>query len=298
MRHVRCYAPVALALVLSCSGIVRGEVVNHARAWATDNYGTSPPHTVDVSGALEASASANDTAGDLSRGRQASAAARLVPDPSVKGNVLELGAATKVFSQVPYNSETAGAKAYWYDTLTVTPHPGQQQPTQVMLTLELEGSMKVLNAMYGGSLARVFFNNDVGATVQLAGTNPASNPVFTGSWKSQEYTLVSNPQDPSLSMTFRGTLERMVDVSSGPATVDIRLESESSCYILSSVYKEANSLFGDTLTIKKITNPDGSWPTTWDYKFDSGMVPEPATFVQLAGLALLGLVGYLRRQRR
>jgi len=282
---------------------VRAEPVNHARAWASDNYATTPPNTVDNWAPLDASALVSNTAGNpLQKSRQAASRSRLVYDDQVEGDVLRLGAKTLAYSSINFGLEKATARAYWYDTLTVTPHTGMPQPSQILLTFELTGSMKVQNTATGLATANVVVNGDAGASVKLLGYNPSSNPLLTGSWATTNYVLTPDAGTSSLSMTdFIGTLTRLVDVSTGSAAISVMLESESSVprdFNWNGNAQEVSSNFADTLTITKITNPDGSWPVTWDYKFDSNMVPEPSTFVHLAGLALLGLVGYRWKRRR
>ena len=283
-----------IALLLGAQA--RADVINHARAWASDNYGATPPNTIDNWGELAASAAVDTHAPDYTRGRQAASFAHLDYDSQVDGELLQLGATSRVFTSTAVMQEKATARAYWYDTLRVYPEPGYAAPTQVLVTMELTGSMKVDNTVNGLGTGKVVFNGDAGATVKLSGTNPATNPIFTGSWLTQEYTLTSGTN--ILTMDFTGTLVRTVNLVDGAASLSIMLESESSILQINNNYKEVGSDFGDTLTIKMINDADGNWPKQWTYKFDSGMVPEPATCVQLAGLALLGLIGYGWKRRR
>jgi len=289
MRHC---AVLVIGLALAFWGQACGDEINHARAYATDNYGAVPPHTVDNWGPLAATASAADIAPDLTRGREATASSGLVYDPVVAGDLLSLGAWTRVFTQSKNNLEKSNATAYWYDTLSVQPRGGNPAPQQVLLEFELGGSSTVANTMSGESLAKVVVNGDAGASVKLVGNDPASNPILGGSWSSTDYTLTTNPGDSSLTMAFRGTLSRLVDVSAGPAAVEVQLQSQSWIYLLSDAYKEAVNDFAHTLTLKRVLNPDGTPPQTWDWQFQSGMVPEPSTWANLAALALLGLLGY------
>lgn len=283
-----------IALLLGAQ--VRADVINHARAWASDNFGPNPPNTVDNWGELDASATVDSTAPDLTRARQAASFAHLDYDSQVEGDLLQLGARSRVFTNTAVMQEKATARAYWYDTLRVEPKPGYTAPTQVLVTMELTGSMMVDNTVNGLATGKVVFNGDAGATLKLSGYNPLTNPVFTGSWLTQDYTLVSGTN--TLSMEFTGTLSRTVNLVDGVASLSIMLESESSILQINNNYKEVGSDFGDTLTIKMINDADGNWPKQWTYKFDSGMVPEPAACVQLAGLALLGLFGYGWKRRR
>jgi hypothetical protein len=288
-------------LIVLVSGITlllgaqaQADVINHARAWASDNFGANPPYTIDNWGELEASAAVDNTAPDLTRSRQASSSAHL--EEHAGRLLLQLGATSRVFSSVAVMQEKATARGYWYDTLRVEPKPGYPMPTQVLVTMELTGSMKVDNTINGLATGKVVFNGDAGATVKLSGYNPLTNPIFTGSWLTQDYSLVSGTTN--LSMDFTGTLVRTVDLVDGVASLSIMLESESSILQINNNPKEVGSDFGETLTITMINDADGNWPEQWTYRTDSGMVPEPATCVQLAGLALLGLIGYGWNRRR